>query len=65
MTHALLPGGPGIDTGNNTVPLVADQRGARHARVVGIKADIGAYEWQGELDDEMFKSAFETACDVY
>ena len=65
LTHALLPGGPGIDVGNNTVPLGADQRGVSYARVVGNGADIGAYEWQGELDDALFKSAFEIACDEY
>jgi hypothetical protein len=65
LTHALLPGGPGIDVGNNTVPLGADQRGVDYARVVGMGADIGAYEWQGEPDDALFKSAFETACDEY
>jgi hypothetical protein len=65
LTHALVPGSPGIDVGNNTIPLVADQRGVSYARVVGIKADIGAYEWQGDYGDEIFKSAFELACDEY
>ena len=64
-THALIFGGPGIDQGNNTAGLAADQRGVSYARVVGVDADVGAYEWQGELGDNIFKSAFETACDEY
>ena len=64
-THALVAGGPGIDVGNNTVLLDADQRGVSYPRVDGVRADIGAYEWQGDFGDEMFKSAFETACDRY
>lgn len=65
FTHALIPGSPGIDVGANSIPLVADQRGVSFARVIGIGADIGAYEWQGELGDNIFKSAFEIACDEY
>jgi hypothetical protein len=33
--------------------------------VFGGKADAGAVEWQGELDNEIFKSAFEVTCDEY
>ena len=50
LTHALLPGSPAIDTGNNALaldengnPLETDQRGV--IRVVGA-ADIGAFETQ-------------------
>ena len=32
---------------------------------MGANADIGAFEWQGELDDNLFKSAFEIQCDRY
>jgi hypothetical protein len=65
-THALLAGSPGIDAGSNTIPLDTDQRGAlAYPRVFGTSADIGAYEWQGELDDRVFESAFETQCDRY
>jgi len=47
FTHALLPGSPAIDAGNNTRYFDSDQRGA--PRVVGESADIGAYELQPEL----------------
>jgi hypothetical protein len=43
-----------------------DQRGELpFKRVFGASADVGAYEWQGELDDRMFRSAFEPRCDRY
>ncbi|HEX7273417.1 MAG TPA: choice-of-anchor Q domain-containing protein [Casimicrobiaceae bacterium] len=43
-THALLPGSPAIDTGNNAVGLNTDQRGHGFPRVSGSTADMGAYE---------------------
>jgi predicted outer membrane repeat protein len=46
LTHALLPGSPAIDAGNNAAGLITDQRGPGFARVSGGKADIGAYEVQ-------------------
>lgn len=65
-THALIAGSPGIDAGSNTIPLDTDQRGALpFKRVFGASADIGAYEWQGELDDHIFRSALESRCDRY
>jgi hypothetical protein len=64
-TLGLVPGSPGIDAGFNTIPLLADQRGAQYPRVSGTGPDIGAYEWQGELGDALFKSAFEVTCDEY
>lgn len=63
-THALLPGGAGLDVGDDA-GLTVDQRGGGYPRIVGAKADIGAFEWQGEAEDELFKSAFETGCDRY
>jgi hypothetical protein len=63
-THAILPGSPGIDVGDGT-GLAVDQRGGGYLRVMGANADIGAFEWQGELDDNIFKSAFEIQCDRY
>jgi hypothetical protein len=50
MTHALLPGSPAIDAGNNSLAvdpqtqmfLIDDQRG--FPRRVGVLVDIGAYE---------------------
>ena len=44
LTHALAPGSPAIDAGNNSAQLATDQRG--FARVVGPGADIGAFEVQ-------------------
>ncbi len=52
MTHALLPGSPAINAGNNSVaidpqtqmPLTTDQRG--FLRFYGGTVDIGAYESQ-------------------
>ena len=54
-THALLPGSNAIDGGDpvrgcigpNSFPLVKDQRGAE--RVVGIRCDIGAFEYARQL----------------
>jgi len=62
-THALIPGGLGFNVGNNTKSLDVDQRGS--PRVFGPNIDIGAYEWQGDFGDNIFKSAFEIACDEY
>ncbi len=44
QTHALLAGSPALNAGNNTAALAFDQRG--NLRVVGVAADIGAYEVQ-------------------
>jgi hypothetical protein len=46
-TLALLPGSPAIDKGANPLALAFDQRGPGFARVVGVAADIGAFEVQG------------------
>ncbi|HVT33072.1 MAG TPA: choice-of-anchor Q domain-containing protein [Rhodanobacteraceae bacterium] len=65
-THALLPGSPAIDNGENPLNLQFDQRQAGFQRTYGdskFKTDIGAYEWQGDAGDEIFLSRFETACD--
>jgi parallel beta helix pectate lyase-like protein len=63
-THALLPGSPGIDVGDGA-GLTVDQRGGGYPRVVGTSSDIGAYEWQGDFGDDLFRSAFEIECDRY
>ncbi len=57
MTHALLAGSPAIDAGNNVAALATDQRGTGFARVVGVAADIGAFEVQ--VDDTIFKDGFD------
>jgi len=46
-THALMPGSPAIDTGNDVAGLATDQRG--QPRVYGAFADIGAYELQSDV----------------
>jgi len=43
-THALTPGSPAIDAGNNLAGLANDQRGPGFARVLGPAPDIGALE---------------------
>lgn len=59
-THALLPGSPAIDSGNNDAangiiewndqtgvgPLQYDQRGAGFPRIVNSTVDLGAYEYE-------------------
>ncbi len=44
QTHALQSPSPVIDTGSNPAGLAFDQRGAGFPRVLGGRADIGAYE---------------------
>src|SRR6185369_8915011 len=54
MTHALLPGSPAINAGNNSVitnppftgPPFTDQRGSGFDRIIGGVVDIGALEAQ-------------------
>ena len=51
LTHALLPGSPAIDHGNNIGNFKADQRDdpVHYPRVSGATADIGAFEVNGDL----------------
>src|SRR5262249_17140353 len=58
-THALLPGIPAIDHGNNDAGLATDQRGAGFARVAGARADIGAFEVQSAPPDPIFADGFD------
>lgn len=44
-THALKIGSPANDAGNNAANLANDQRGAGFPRTIGVKTDIGAYEF--------------------
>ena len=53
LTHALLPGSPAIDAGDDTlaadedgVSLANDQRGEGVDRLFGSSVDIGAFELQ-------------------
>jgi hypothetical protein len=43
-THALLPGSPAVDAGNNAYATPFDQRGAGFPRVLYGAIDIGAFE---------------------
>jgi hypothetical protein len=45
-THALLPGSPAINAGNNSGALPTDQRGPGFFRTAGPRPDIGAFEVQ-------------------
>jgi hypothetical protein len=63
LTHRLMKGSPGIDVGNNLAGLMTDQRWTGFERDFGMHVDIGAVEWRGEADDEIFKTEFETLCD--
>jgi hypothetical protein len=47
-THALLPGSPAIDAGDNTGAPEWDQRGPGFPRIVNDVIDIGAFEVQQE-----------------
>lgn len=58
-THALLVGSPALDSGNNSASLMYDQRGQGFPRVVGNGADMGAFEWRGEVIDLIFRNGFE------
>lgn len=51
QTHALLPGSPAMNAGDNTkavdqngAALTTDQRGTGYSRILGATVDIGAYE---------------------
>ena len=46
LTHALLPGSPALDAGDNTDAPEWDQRGEGYARIVNDVIDIGAFEEQ-------------------
>jgi hypothetical protein len=55
-THALRPGSPAIDAGNDNGYTI-DQRGTGFPRVIGSAADIGAFE--GVDTDSIFYSGFD------
>ena len=51
QTHALVPGSPAIDAGNNANAMgLTDQRGTGFSRIFNTIVDIGAYEAQQEID---------------
>lgn len=49
LTHAISPGSPAIDTGNNVLPTDWDQRGEPFSRVMGSAPDIGAIEYNNDI----------------
>lgn len=59
-THALQPGSPAIDHGDNFAPKTYDARGPGFDRVVGSRADMGAYEVQ-TVFDSIFADGFDAA----
>jgi hypothetical protein len=56
-THALGPGSPAVDAGNNNASLTSDQRGTGFPRVIGVAPDIGASE--GVDTDRIFANGFD------
>jgi hypothetical protein len=61
-TLALRNTSPAINKGNNLLSLPTDQRGTGFARVFGVAADIGAWEWHGSgIDDNIFHEGFDPA----
>jgi len=58
FTHGLAVGSPAIDQGSNVLTLLSDQRGTGFDRVVGMGADIGAFERQAD-DEELFVGGFD------
>ncbi|HEX5123486.1 MAG TPA: choice-of-anchor Q domain-containing protein, partial [Rhodanobacteraceae bacterium] len=59
-TMALDPSSPAIDAGSNDGGFDFDQRGAGFPRVLGSRADIGAFEAQsGSPDDTIFANGFD------
>ena len=59
LTHALRHSSPAIDAGANPYMAAHDQRGAGYLREFGAGADIGAFEWHGELEDSVFRNDFD------
>lgn len=57
-THALQSTSPAVNAGANPSGLGTDQRGSGYPRIVGVAADIGAYERQG-VDDQIFFGLFD------
>jgi len=58
-TMALPEESPAIDAGSNTGAFDFDQRGEGFPRVSGAAADIGAFEFQQPIDDEIFANGFD------
>jgi hypothetical protein len=54
LTHALMPGSPAIDAGNNAYATDWDQRGEGFPRIVNGVIDIGAFEYQGDGSAPLF-----------
>jgi hypothetical protein len=59
FTHALLPGSPAIDAGNDVAGLEFDQRGTPFDRTSGAGPDVGAFEVQGVIADPIFGDGFD------
>jgi hypothetical protein len=55
-THAIAHNSPAVNAGINSAGSDNDQRGEGFVRVAGSKADIGAFEFDG---DRIFSSSFE------
>lgn len=68
LTHALLPGSPAIDAGNNIAQADWDQRGEGYPRVLGPAPDIGAFESTPDLppvaEDDHYATTQDTTLSV-
>jgi hypothetical protein len=53
QTMALLPGSPAINAGDNTNAPAYDQRGPGFPRIVGGTIDIGAFEVQAAISNQL------------
>ena len=58
LTHALLPGSPAIDSGDDASCPATDQRGI--ARPQGAHCDIGAFEFTGTIPPRAFDQTLST-----
>ena len=59
LTHALMSGSTAIDAGTDDLGFDNDQRGPGFHRVVGVAADIGAFETGNSISDEIFVDGFD------
>lgn len=63
MTHALLPGSPAINAGDDSVTETTDQRGLPFLRNDGNGVDIGAFELQPPPETEAADFDFDSDVD--
>lgn len=57
QTHALKSTSPALEAGSNPTGIAVDQRGTGYRRVIGARADIGAFEF--DIDDLILADGFD------